>query len=45
MTDDKPHIMLVEDEIHLARGICFNLEEEGLRVSHFETAERALTIS
>lgn len=43
MTDDKPHIMLVEDEIHLARGICFNLEEEGLRVSHFENAERALT--
>jgi DNA-binding response OmpR family regulator len=42
MSDDKPHIMLVEDEIHLARGICFNLEEEGLRVSHFETAERAL---
>ncbi len=42
MTDDKPHIMLVEDEIHLARGICFNLEEEGLRVSHFENAERAL---
>src|SRR6266702_4943668 len=41
MTDDKPHIMLVEDEIHLARGICFNLEEEGLRVSHFEIAERA----
>ena len=42
MTDDKPHIMLVEDESHLARGICFNLEEEGLRVSHFETAEGAL---
>jgi two-component system alkaline phosphatase synthesis response regulator PhoP len=42
MTDDKPHILLVEDEIHLARGICFNLEEEGNRVSHFETAERAL---
>ena len=42
MTDDKPHIMLVEDEIHLARGICFNLEEEGNRVSQFETAERAL---
>ena len=42
MTDDKPHIMLVEDEIHLARGICFNLEEEGNRVSHFESAERAL---
>ena len=42
MSDDKPHIMLVEDEIHLARGICFNLEEEGFRISHFETAERAL---
>jgi two-component system alkaline phosphatase synthesis response regulator PhoP len=42
MTDNKPHILLVEDEIHLARGICFNLEEEGHRVSHFETAERAL---
>jgi DNA-binding response OmpR family regulator len=42
MNDDKPHIMLVEDEIHLARGICFNLEEEGFRVSHFEAAERAL---
>ena len=42
MTDNKPHIMLVEDEIHLARGICFNLEEEGNRVSHFESAERAL---
>ncbi|HIJ80598.1 MAG TPA: response regulator transcription factor [Desulfuromonadales bacterium] len=42
MFDEKPHIMLVEDEIHLARGICFNLEEEGLRVSHFENAERAL---
>jgi len=40
--DDKPHIMLVEDENHLARGICFNFEEEGNRVSHFETAERAL---
>lgn len=42
MTGDKPHIMLVEDEIHLARGICFNLEEDGLRVSHFASAERAL---
>ena len=34
--------MLVEDEIHLARGICFNLEEEGFRVSHFESGEKAL---
>jgi DNA-binding response OmpR family regulator len=42
MESEKPHIMLVEDEIHLARGICFNLEEEGCRVSHFETGEKAL---
>jgi two-component system alkaline phosphatase synthesis response regulator PhoP len=34
--------MLVEDEIHLARGICFNLEEEGFRISHFESGEKAL---
>jgi two-component system, OmpR family, alkaline phosphatase synthesis response regulator PhoP len=42
MTNDKPHILLVEDEIHLARGICFNLEEEGCRVSHFDSGEKAL---
>ena len=42
MSSDKPHIMLVEDEIHLARGICFNLEEEGCRVSHFESGGRAI---
>ena len=42
MGNDKPHIMLVEDEIHLARGICFNLEEEGCRVSHFGSGEKAL---
>lgn len=42
MNTEKPHIMLVEDEIHLARGICFNLEEDGFRISHFETGEKAL---
>lgn len=42
MTNDKPHIMLVEDEIHLARGICFNLEQEGCRISHFDSGEKAL---
>ena len=42
MDSEKPNIMLLEDEIHLARGICFNLEEEGCRVSHFETGEKAL---
>ena len=42
MKQDKLHILLVEDEIHLARGICFNLEQEGYRVSHVETGEDAL---
>jgi DNA-binding response OmpR family regulator len=42
LPDDKTHILLVEDEIHLARGICFNLEEEGFRVSHVESGEAAL---
>lgn len=42
MTEEKPHILLVEDEIHLARGICFNLEMEGYRVSHVESGEAAL---
>lgn len=42
MTEDRPHILLVEDEINLARGICFNLEMEGYRVSHVETGEEAL---
>ena len=42
MATEKPHVMLVEDEIHLARGICFNLEEDGYRVSHFERGEMAL---
>jgi two-component system, OmpR family, alkaline phosphatase synthesis response regulator PhoP len=42
MTDDKPNILLVEDEIHLARGICFNLEEEGYQVNHVESGEEAL---
>lgn len=42
MIHEKPGIMLVEDEIHLARGICYNLEEEGFRISHFESGEKAL---
>ncbi|RPJ08071.1 MAG: DNA-binding response regulator, partial [Deltaproteobacteria bacterium] len=40
--EEKPHILLVEDEIHLARGICFNMEQDGYRVSHVETGEDAL---
>ncbi|KAF0217465.1 MAG: two component transcriptional [Geobacteraceae bacterium] len=42
MPEEKPHILLVEDEIHLARGICFNLEQENCRVSHVESGEEAL---
>jgi DNA-binding response OmpR family regulator len=42
MAEEKPHILLVEDEIHLARGICFNLEQDGYRVSHVESGEEAL---
>jgi DNA-binding response OmpR family regulator len=42
MSDDKPRIMLVEDELHLARGICFNLELDGYVVSHFDRGETAL---
>jgi two-component system alkaline phosphatase synthesis response regulator PhoP len=42
MAEEKPHILLVEDEIHLARGICFNLEQDGFRVSHLESGEEAL---
>jgi DNA-binding response OmpR family regulator len=37
----KPRILLVEDEAHLARGLCFNLEAEGFTVEVFETAEMA----
>ncbi len=36
------HILLVEDEPHIARGLIFNLEEEGYRVSHAATGEQAL---
>lgn len=42
MAEEKPHILLVEDEIHLARGICFNLEQDGYRISHVECGEDAL---
>ncbi|TWJ32580.1 response regulator transcription factor [Geobacter argillaceus] len=42
MESEKPHILLVEDEIHLARGICYNLELDEYRVSHVESGEEAL---
>lgn len=36
------HVLLVEDEDHLARGLCFNLEACGYRVHVFERGETAL---
>ncbi len=42
MTEDKPRILLIEDEINIARVICFNLEQEEYRVSHAESGEEAL---
>src|SRR5512144_2397340 len=42
MPEERPYILLVEDEMHLARGICFNLEQEGYRVSHVGSGEEAL---
>jgi DNA-binding response OmpR family regulator len=44
MNDEKQQILLIEDEINLARGICFNLEQDGYRVSHVESGEDALRI-
>lgn len=38
----KPHILLVEDEQHIAQGIIFNLEHEGFQVTHTETGAAAL---
>jgi DNA-binding response OmpR family regulator len=38
----RPHILLVEDELHIARGLIFNLEQEGYQVIHVTTGEQAL---
>lgn len=35
-------ILVVEDEPHIARGLVFNLEQEGYRVVYAETGEEAL---
>jgi DNA-binding response OmpR family regulator len=37
------HLLIVEDEVHLARGLQFNLEAEGYTVEVTETGEAALT--
>ena len=38
----KPHILLVEDEKHIAQGIIFNLELEGFLITHAETGATAM---
>jgi DNA-binding response OmpR family regulator len=40
MTD--PYILLVEDELHIAQGLKFNLEMEGFTVEHVTSGEQAL---
>lgn len=37
-----PHILLVEDESHIAQGIIFNLEQEGYLITHAETGVCAM---
>ncbi len=37
-----PHVLLVEDEPSIARGLLFNLEQEGYRVTHVSSGEAAL---
>ncbi|MHB0955666.1 MAG: response regulator transcription factor [Pirellulaceae bacterium] len=43
MTNKKKHIVIVEDEEHLAVGIKFNLEAEGYRVTNFRDGATALS--
>jgi two-component system OmpR family response regulator len=43
MTTKPKHIVIVEDEEHLAVGIKFNLEAEGYRVTSFRDGATALT--
>ena len=39
---NRPQILLIEDEVHIAQGIIFNLEADGCRVVHAETGTAAL---
>jgi DNA-binding response OmpR family regulator len=39
-----PRILIVEDELHLAQGLLFNLEAEGHEVSAVESGEAALDL-
>ncbi|MCK4536873.1 MAG: response regulator transcription factor [Desulfuromonadales bacterium] len=39
---NQPHILLVEDEAHIAQGLVFNLKQDGCRVTHVDTGSAAL---
>ncbi|WP_305042528.1 response regulator transcription factor [Geoalkalibacter sp.] len=44
-SDQPPHhILVVEDEPHIAQGLIFNLEHEGFVVTHAESGEEALRL-
>ena len=43
MADKK--ILVVEDEVHIAEGLRFNLEEEGYRATVAETGEAAFMMT
>lgn len=42
MSDNQASILLVEDELHIAQGLIFNLQQEGYQVVHTVTAEAAM---
>ena len=41
---NRPSVLLVEDEPHIATGLIFNLEEDGYRVVHATTGEAAIEL-
>ena len=42
MMDASPHILIVEDEAAIARGLVFNFEQEGYRVTAVDNGRAAL---
>ena len=44
MTNNQKHILVVEDEVHLAKGIQYNLEQEGYRVTRVLDGASALKL-
>ena len=44
MTNNQKHILVVDDEVHLAKGIQYNLEQEGYRVTRVLDGASALKL-